>query len=125
MRIEEENRPAQLAASYRRQAGRKPIERTSDGGGWIDGLVENGQTGERHSIDIRIYNDPDTSGVNAQLRPNDERPIVIEILTVTIPSATAAPAEVAADSGQVSDAGAAEEGGESFMPAVSPSRGAA
>jgi hypothetical protein len=107
VRIEEENRPAQLAASYRRQAGRKPIERTSDGGGWIDGLVENGPTGDRHSIDIRIYNDPDTSGVNAQLRPNDERPIVIEILTVTIPGV--AQAEAAADAGQASNAGAAEE----------------
>jgi hypothetical protein len=112
VRIEEENRPAQLATSYRRQAGRKPIERTSDGGGWIDGLVENGQTGDRHSIDIRIFNDPDTSGVNAQLRPNDPRPIVIEILTVTIPGATAAAdaqVETAEDDGQVSDAGAADE----------------
>jgi hypothetical protein len=86
VRVEGEERPATLANFYKRQAGRRPIERVSDGGGWIDGLVDGDAEGDRHSFDIRIYNDPATSGVNAQLRPNDERPVVVEILTVTIPA---------------------------------------
>jgi hypothetical protein len=98
VRIEEENRPAKLAGLYQRQAGRNAIVRESDGGGWIDALVEDPQTHERRSVDIRIYNDPSGAGVNAELRPSEERPIVVEILTISVPNqAASAVADVATE----------------------------
>ena len=85
VRIEEENRPTKLATHYKRQAGRNPVLHQSDSRGRIDALHEDSTTGERQSIDISIYNDTSGFGGGGDLRPNDPRDIVVEILTVTIP----------------------------------------
>jgi hypothetical protein len=109
VRIEGEERPSQLSNSYKRQAGRNAIVRDSEGGGWFDGYTEDAQTGARHSIDIRIYNDPAASGVNAQLRPNDPRPLIIEILTVTIPATASASDTEQPPTAEVGTTAASEE----------------
>ncbi|MCA9187433.1 MAG: hypothetical protein KDA99_17520, partial [Planctomycetales bacterium] len=117
VRIEQEQRPKTLLGFYKRQAGKARIDEQTEGT-HLDGFVVNRDNGLRTSIDIYIYNagsnafaaggigtgmggrgfegggrgyDSGGRGGEAEAGANDPRDLVVEILTITLPPATAPP----------------------------------
>jgi hypothetical protein len=90
VRLEEETRPSKLLVFFRRRV-EDCVDREIEEGVWLEGLDDGSQPGRKRSIDVRIRR----AVTGLPHLPDEEQPLVIEVLTVEIndPSRRGIPVE--------------------------------